>query len=388
MCNCSMAISSNPIIALLYDMGESKCFQDVFEHFDQNSIKYKAVLSTAALANAKLLKINPQDHIPLKQTSPNNALITWKREDRLENQELLELIEKVKVLNPQALITGCVSKLQLQVACELKKNLPNLQLYAFYDNLNQVCEQKPQTEYMQGFLNGDFQILAPSKTIKDILDKNLPPFRPSINVGHPALDRFVSDCQSVNKKEVLLKLGLSSDIPIVTYVGGYDSEYEEAFEHFLSCVENIQKTTPLQVIIQTHPKVHQLPESELPERKILDKFSLSHVHVLQKQLSTPEAVAISDLCASYGSTVIPQARFAGKKACFIAKAPVCNLMTKSGIVESFSSFEDFKNYLETPELSLSNHECYKKGGVPTQGALNIFQLLKKSLYLHKSTVVN
>lgn len=108
-------------------------------------------------------------------------------------------------------------------------------------------------------------------------------------VGNPDLDRFEEEIRS---------------IPVspgrITYFGGYDSDYEDAFKAFVA----IYKDYKGEVVVRPHPKT----KGQL-ERKWTEGTSIK----VGESLSTLEAVGISERIIIHRSSLGTKAAIAGKK---------------------------------------------------------------------------
>jgi len=123
--------------------------------------------------------------------------------------------------------------------------------------------------------------------------------------GHPSLEKWVEEAASVNKDALRQKLPLTSTgRKTAVFIGGYGEAYEEAFELFLRSIENLD----IDFLIQPHPKYSGSIEERVFARTGLNRA----VRILKNEITTLEAIVLSDIVLCHQSTVGFQALFLQK----------------------------------------------------------------------------
>ena len=190
------------------------------------------------------------------------------------------LQDEIEGYAPDVLVIGDASYLQLQF---LKTYKGKAKTICYYDNPLEI-KRIPYAALIREFEKEVDLFLVPSG-----LAATSSQSKECQIVGNPDLDLFEEKVQS---------------IPIsprrVTYFGGYDIDYEEAFKAFVA----IYKDYSGEVIVRPHPKT----EGEL-ERKWSQGTSIK----VGEPLSTIEAVGASELIIIHRSSIGTKAAIAGKK---------------------------------------------------------------------------
>ena len=106
------------------------------------------------------------------------------------------------------------------------------------------------------------------------------------------------------------KLPFTFRSPVIVFIGGTGSEYDEVFKEFLTIAADLKGYT---ILIAAHPKFEGYVE-----KKELEKHSLSNVHVIEKawNISSMEAIAIADHVICHKSTTGINAAVAGKSVVY------------------------------------------------------------------------
>jgi hypothetical protein len=373
-----MGISSCEVLGIFYDMGEMNALRGTFEKFDDQGINYRILMLGSAEVNALSSTYNKERLLFLEkdfQVERPTAPGKWEREDKFTNEELKKIKEKVKYINPFVIITGSVSMAQNQIALSI-----DVERLAHYGNINSTVQDNSAREVVSSFLNPNFHFLSPSLVIEHgARESFLEDFEIS-TIGHPGLDSFSKEVEKVDIRILKQNLNLSEGQKVLTFIGGYGEGYLKSFEYFLGLFKKLEGEADLSLIVQLHPRLNAFTIEDTPEFQALKKAGLtSRVILSQEDISTPEAVALSDLCLSISSTVIPQAAFCGKKTAFVNLEGTENLMTKAKVTQYISSKEELLSLLESCSSNFSKNEMYARAGIPLDASQKIYEKILESL---------
>lgn len=346
-------IADIPIVAIYYDIGETKALRGVFQELEQKGVDYRII--TVATASLKALEIGYPEEKIIKVADED---VQWERESELSPSSLAKVVEKIAGLKPEVVITGAVSRVQHQIGelFECKK-------FAYYDNMNLLISDNPAEKTIRRFFEG-YQMLVPSQAIaKGISDKN------PIVVGHPELEALAGRVSLINPNEIKERLNIPVAAKVITYIGGYGGTYLESLNRFDEMVKKLQQRpawNSLHVVIQLHPKVQN--ETDLPE----DKISSNHVHVSRGEVTTEEALAVASLVISAGSTVTPQAACAGIPSHFVMKGS--NLFVDQGLCKIVENAEELEEHLQAGKQT--SDTFHRKAGIPMHSK----NIIRKTIY--------
>lgn len=188
--------------------------------------------------------------------------------------------EEIEKYHPDVLIVGDASYLQLQF---LKTFKGKAKTVCYYDNPLEI-DKIPYAALIREFEKEVDLFLVPSGLAAE--SSVAPKWE---IVGNPDLDHFEEEIQS---------------IPVcpgrVTYFGGYDSDYEEAFKAFVAIYRDYKG----EVVVRPHPTTSGELENKWTEGTPI-KVGAS--------LSTLEAVGVSERIIIHRSSLGTKAAIAGKK---------------------------------------------------------------------------
>ena len=188
--------------------------------------------------------------------------------------------EEIEKYHPDVLVVGDASYLQLQFLKALKGKAKTI---CYYDNPLEI-DKIPYAALIREFEKEVDLFLVPSGLAAQSSSA------PNCQiVGNPDLDRFEQEIQS-----------LSVSSGRITYFGGYDSDYEEAFKAFVA----IYKDYKGEVIVRPHPKTNGKLEKKWTEGTSIK---------VGDSLSTLEAVGVSERIIIHRSSLGTKAAIAGKK---------------------------------------------------------------------------
>jgi hypothetical protein len=358
------------LLMLAYDMGETKVFEQLSLELEKQQEDYCLITMATADVNASTLSI-PKDKIFSLPKNCKNFSIdaqNWKREDSLSQTEINTILESIESLHPTAILTGTSSKAQWQILTQYQ-DIPK---FAYYDNVNMLVSDNPNKATIARFTQKDITLMVPSTPIAK--DLNQSPCIITV-VGHPQLENIVNKLKNRDQDQLKTKYGFSKSDQIITYIGGYDHGYEEAFELFSSNVEALQQKYPVKVIVQTHPKCKNLAKTNLVEYKILQNYNVQNVTYSQGEISTDDAIGMATLVTSQASTVIPQALFANIPAVFMNPMEVKNTLIEAGLATNIQSSDEFIETMEHLEQFESN--VYEQAQIPSNSVSLMLKTIGK-----------
>jgi hypothetical protein len=373
-----MVIPSCEVLGIFYDMGEMNALRGAFEKLDDQGIDYRILMLGSAEVNALSSTYSKERLLFLErdfQIGRSTAPGKWERESEFTSEELKKITDKLNSINPSVVITGSVSVAQNQIA----RSVDSRRL-AHYGNINSTVQENSARGVISSFLSPEFCFLSPSLVIEHAVRGFSSQDLEISTVGHSGLDFFSEEVERVDVKILKQNLNLPEEQKVLTFIGGYGEGYLKSFEYFLELFKKLEKEADLSLIVQLHPRLNAFPIEETPEFQALNKAELtSRVILSQENISTPEAVALSDLCLSISSTVIPQAAFSGKKTAFINLGGVENLMTKAGVTRYANTKEELLFLLQSSSSSFSKNEMYAKAGIPLNASQKIYDKILLSL---------
>ncbi|MBI3211983.1 MAG: hypothetical protein HYZ47_04815 [Simkania negevensis] len=351
---------------LLYDAGETKGLLPVIHRYKEEELDFQVIaLGTARhLIEEEMLPkenvIDLEKELQLEERIDRN----WDRYHPLSQKTMNKIKEYVM---PRVLVMGVASEIQAQFATTYQGSA---KIVAFYDNVNLISRSiyEPLIRKIESV--SDFFLVPSREAAASSFHKS-----PYI-VGQPALDecvRSLSQQKGEIKEKMRSTLGLSSDLPIIAYIGGYDSDYGEAFQLFC---QSILPMKGCQVLLSPHPKTEGKLEKEILAREKGEKRIL----FLKKPYSSLDAAALADLIVCHRSSLGVQLAFAGKKVIFLdlPQSKVPNPAVEEWKVAYMAlSKEEFQRLLLDKESrECSSEEAYKKAGIPMESSEIIFSILR------------
>jgi hypothetical protein len=142
-------------------------------------------------------------------------------------------------------------------------------------------------------------VLCPCPHTVDLLKKTDGSPRKYVVVGSPTLELWMRQVKEAegHKEEVLKKLGLTADKPIIAFMDGYDgaggTAYKEIVSPLFKKLADTLRENGYQVVIQPHPKISP------------------------QVVSTPELLAVSQYVVGYNSSTVFSSLALGKKCLYI-----------------------------------------------------------------------
>lgn len=290
------AAEKTDLLFVGFDAGESNIWIQLLQSWDQAPSYQVLTMATAT----KVVK-----DASLKQIacpSPTHRL------EELSPKEL----QKFSAYSADILITGMYSSAQRQIAEEFAKK--GTQIIAVWDNFSTFDKlPKELVANVQSIIAHSHCVLVPSTEIATDLNQRFSTDKVRA-LGQPTLESWKEKIAQVDRQKALAKLELKEDLPIITYVGGYEEKgngYEQAFLLFAQALHIVGEK--IQVIVQLHPRSNgSFEESVLADCAHKNPNYPTYRIANGKNASTLETVALCDLGVCHRSTVAIQALFAGK----------------------------------------------------------------------------
>ncbi len=351
----SLFAKENDILFVGFDAGETNIWVQVLKNWQEAPKSQVLTMATAT----KVVKEAEIKHIAIEDLGVSCPA----------NQRLHELsrtdLEKIGRLSASTVVTGMYSTPERQIA-ELFHEKGS-RVVAVWDNFS-TYPKLPQdlVANVEKLVHVADVVLVPSHDIARDLNTRFHTDK-AIALGQPTLDLWEEKIVHVDKTAALAKTPFKQEVPILTYIGGYEEKgngYNDSFLMFVQSVESLN--TPVQLIIQLHPRADGSFEKKVLESRKpqFPPYFISN----GKQLSTFEAVALADLNICHRSTVAIQGLFAGKR--FMHVDVPCTpfshfAIEKKLIVQSLSS-EDAAHYLiEHMHDRIDLSDLYQKAGIPS-----------------------
>ncbi len=226
-------------------------------------------------------------------------------------------------------------------------------------------------------------VLTPSLEIATDLNSRFSTQK-AIPMGQPTLEVWEKAIQSVDCKQALAKVSMRPDIPIITYIGGYEEKnnnYNASFDVFAQSLILLKR--PVQLIVQLHPR-----SDGAYEKEVLSALAKQHpqypAYVIGHPLTTFESVALSSLGVCHRSTVAIQALFAGKRFVHVdvPETPFSHFAMEKGLIPQLHSPKEIAKYLEEHlEGDVDVATLYEKGGIVPHATQKFREfLLEKSAH--------
>lgn len=188
--------------------------------------------------------------------------------------------EEVSKYRGEVFVVGDASTLQLQF---VEANRGRARIYCYYDNPLEI-DRIPYAPLIREFEKKADYFLVPSKCAAMSSKAENP-----MIVGNADLDLF---------EETLSQYEVTPGR--VTYIGGYDADYEQAFCHFSEKYKDYEG----QVVVRPHPKSDGALEKKYTEGTTIQ---------VGEALSSMEAVGRSELIVIHRSSLGTKASICGKR---------------------------------------------------------------------------
>lgn len=287
-----------------YDAGETNIWIQLMR--DWNTSLNTAVLTMGTAVNlvqdAQLANVMTMDELQIFCPKDQRSYAF--------SEEELKKLDRIRC---RFVVTGVFSRQQQQIAEHFAAQ--GSKVIAVWDNFSRI-DQLPSTliEFSPEIFSSAFYILTPSVECASDLNSRFN-FHKAVAIGQPTLDVWEEKIEAIDRRSAFERIALSSDLPVVLFVGGYHergNNYYQAFELFAKSLLRVQNA--VQVLVQLHPR-----SDGSYEQQVLDNLAHEYPHFPNYFISNPatdlssfEAVAISSVGVTHRSTLAIQALFAGK----------------------------------------------------------------------------
>lgn len=356
-----------PIVFVLYDAGETLALKPVMAELRQSKKEYRAIVMGAA-RDVMSGEANTIDITKDCKTESAVNRETWKREQQLPASDLEKINE---CFAADLLVTGMVSKVQYQIAAQMKKK--KTKVVTFYDSLSPIL-----SSLTESFLPVATTVFVPSQELAEKMLKLNSDAEVEV-VGQPTLDAWAIGKEKLSEKEIFKRLPfIDKSRTTLLYAGQYGTQYEKAFRLFLKAAKNL---TSYNLLVSLHPKA-----DGSFERQAIADAKATNVFVLPKSLSTLEAAVISTVIVSQNSTVGVQACFMGKTVIYfdLPGSDYTDVAIEKGWATQVFDVETFarKAKLALSSTQSHNFDLYKSVGIPRDSS----HLIVKKLTLLQSEI--
>ena len=283
------SVITTPQIYVAYDTGEVVPFMELMDQDLRDKLEFRFIgvgssENTLKKAGAEIAK----RRISLEALGVPDRIDPrdWPRE-RAMSEEGLARIQKA--VHCSLVMVGSASKVQAQVL----SLFPKATKICFVDNFD-YDDKDPAFETVKAVRDCADVVLCPCPHTVDLLKKTDGSQRKYVVVGSPTLELWMRQVKEAEnrKDEVLKKLGLTADKPIIAFMDGYDgtgsTTYKEIVSPLFKKLAATLRENGYQVVIQPHPKISP------------------------QVVSTPELLAVSRYVIGYNSSTVFSSLALGK----------------------------------------------------------------------------
>ncbi len=304
----------------------------------------------------------------------------WKRDQKLSQASIEKLVQGLNVQK----------KVWVGVSCSIFEQL--LRYYQDHTTAEVVAlRDNPNTD-------GDTDYFLVADEIQSIANKvavpsliasaKLNPLSQQVAViGHGPTEEWCDQTTHLNKQEIIERLHLNPQLPIIVYAGVYGDYYEECFNSFLKLVPD----EAIQVLIVPHPRYQGVIEKKNCAQLSNHVATFSIVGEFEtdptKKAKTVEALYIADavVTADATSTVVSQANALKKKVLYInaVSSEVSNRLCAQKLLQKINNTEDFANVIQKTlstrdsKQPSSSKDVFELLGIPRDGAKLLWEELLK-----------
>ncbi len=362
----------------LFDNGDKNMMASMLKYAEENdkstleNLNFRIIFMGASVdAMAK----EPFSHYPDKLLHYHQLGVTetidhtWKRDRKLDSTNLSRLLN----LEVQKKIwVGVSCSIFEQILDHYQRN-SNVEIVAIRDNPNPDGD----TDYFrvaEEVQNAAKKLAVPSKAVFKQLDSN----QEVIIIGHAPIEECQAENKHLDKNQIIEKLGLHSQLPIVVYAGVYGEFYKKCFNLFLDIVPR----KDIELLVIPHPRYKGIVEKEVCNDRQDDFLQLQiigeFVEEPLKRIKTVEAISIADIIvtADATSTIVFQANALNKKVLYVnpSFSKTSDVMCNRKLIYRISSKEEFLKIIQNgmlrreDEAADTTQDIFKQLGIPKQSA--------------------
>jgi hypothetical protein len=320
-------------VFILQDAGETNALLPVIEKYAQNNENF-LILTAGQATDTLSQKINLKNKtLSFDQLGISEKIDkSWKRDEKISEESLKKITDEIEA---KKVVAGVAFELQGQLleAYKARKS----QTFAYWDNPSYEGTD-PYFQTAQKVAKTPDLLLVPSKAFKNAYPQ-------AEVVGQPSYELWKQQLSGIQPSTVTAKLPFSLKSPVIVFLGGTGSEYDEAFKQFLSYAGDLKGYT---VLIAPHPRL-----GGKVEKKELEKRTFSHVHLIEESwnISSMEAIAIADHVICHKSTTGINAAVAGRAVIYFipSNQVYTNLLIEQGGAPVVSSLDELTASLRTKQ---------------------------------------
>ncbi len=337
---------------ILQDLGETNALLPVIEKYAQNNESF-LILTGGQATDTLSQKIALKNKtVSFGQLGISESIDkAWKRDIKISEESLKKITDEIET---KRVVTGVAFELQGQIleAYKMRKS----QTFAYWDNIS--CEgTDPFFQTAQKVAKTPDHLLVPSKAF-------LNAYPQALVVGQPSYELWKQQLSGIQPSVVTAKIPFALKSPVIVFLGGTGSEYDEAFTQFLSYASDLKGYT---ILIAPHPKM----EGKIEKRE-LEKQTFSHVHLIEKSwnINSMEAIAIADHVICHKTTTGINAAVAGRDVIYFIPSNqiYTNLLIDQGGAPVVASLNELTASLNSKRKE--NKDPFKILKVP-QGSVDI-----------------
>lgn len=348
----------------LVDAGETYALLPVIEKMQAYDKDYVVLVEGTARQIIKESQIPPTKVISFEEFGIE-VPHTFPREHQLKTKEVEKISSRIQAL---LMVSGVASEMQGQLIDAYSKK--NVLTVAYWDNFNATGED---SYFKMGHkvARKASTLFLPSKRVAQDKSFNPIPESKRMVVGQPSIEswRLVKTYKKDNLYKVLKS---NKEQKHLTYVGGYGTAYEEGFKLFLKSVGD-RAYSSYRLMISPHPKTDGRFEKQLVKAS---QSLLPETTVLSGELTTKEAVAISDVVICHRSSVGLQAASIGKPVIYVVPQTedFKDMLVDTGVAKCVHTPESFKQAINQV-LTKPQPNFYEKTGLPKGSTDTLFHAL-------------
>jgi hypothetical protein len=229
--------------------------------------------------------------------------------DRQSQGDITYWLKLVAEMKPDLVILGLVSRVQEQLAQELKSR--SILTVGFYD----AFDATTRDSIVWQVASRVDVVWVPTENIKHNL--NALGLKSVKVMGQPSLETWYRLAATVKPAGIYSRLQIPPGKKILLFAGQYGEGYAELLDAFLQAsIGELNRREDLYLVLSHHPKT----AGEL-ERAAAQKYHHPRILLMPSGLSTAEVAAVSDVVITWRSTVGIQATFMGKPVIYFNFKP-------------------------------------------------------------------
>ena len=339
---------------VMYDTGETVPFlslmvQNIRDEKDFRFIAVGSAVNSLKAENCNndgtLLERVLEKRISLKDLGVKDNIDPkeWRRENEMSEEGIHAIRDRIA---PSSVIVGTASRVQEQFL----RLFPEAAKLCFVDNPD-YDTKAPTFETVRRVQQCADVVMCPLKYTEGLFTKEDGSKREYKVVGSPTWESWIRREEEARgrREEILKKLGLSSDTPIVAFMDAYDSNpdvdntYTAIISPLFKKLAAALQGRGFQAVIQPHPKV------------------------AQQIVPTPDLLSVCSYVVGYNSSTVFSGCLLGKKGLYLI--PKGKTFTHFSIDKGYTPAIRFAASDSVEEAFISKLEEMKKASCPDLFAL-------------------